>query len=176
VEQVLREVMYMLLYGRELHETEFVHLQLGNVGVKVTPWEFARHAWELPAWDATNVGIDVIGVMFLSGAGLAVEELRRPDFNSGVKIFLNSFRACVMMMQHASWRPVIAAVVKAIELFDSCLQCCELQDLRRRAIDLVMAVRAVGAGCFGDASWLVSAEPSLAGVRRAVAGRLQISC
>jgi hypothetical protein len=174
VEQALREVLYMLLYCRELHKIEFVQLQLGNVGVKVTPCEFARHAWELPAWDATNVGFDVIGAMFVSGAGVVVEELRRPDFNRGVKIFLNSFRVCLVTIQHASWRPVIATVMNAIELFDGCLQSCELQDVRRHAIDLVMAVRAVGAGCFGGASWLVSEELSAAAVRRAVGGRLQI--
>jgi hypothetical protein len=114
VEQLMREVMYMLLYGFEEHRVSFGDLHLANVGVRLSLEDFERVSWPLPAWDAHGFGREIIGVVCVDAEGVQQTNLEGKALNKLLKTFLTSFQQAVVDLRHPSWQPVVRAVTEPL--------------------------------------------------------------
>lgn len=152
IEQLLKEVLYMLLFGFEEQGVSFGDLHLANVGVKVSPEDFMPVPVELPGWDESGFGRCVIGVVCVDAEGVLNTELRGRLLNKLLKTFLTSFHQGVSALQHPSWQLVVRAVSDPLMNYienEASYSLSGMQELRRQAAIMGMNVR----GRINKAMW-----------------------
>jgi hypothetical protein len=110
IEQVLREAMYMLLYGFEDHRVSFGDLHVANVGVRLSLEEFEQVSWPLPAWDEQGFGRGIVGVLCVDAEGVKQTEMQGKLLNKHLKTFLTSFHQFVVALRHPSWQRCVRAL------------------------------------------------------------------
>jgi hypothetical protein len=162
VEQLMREVMYMLLYGFEEHRVSFGDLHLANVGVRLSLEDFGQVSWPLPAWDAQGFGREVVGVVCVDAEGVQQTDLQGKDLNKLLKTFLTSFQQAVVDLRHPSWQPVVRALSEPLTHYianEATYSQYGMLELRRQAAIMGEKVQGALSKAFGSRAFTGGVTP-----------------
>jgi hypothetical protein len=166
IEQVFREVMYMLLYGFEVHGVSFGDLHVANVGVRLSLEEFEQVSWPLPAWDEQGFGRAIVGVLCVDAEGVKQTEMRGSVLNKHLKTFLTSFHQLVVALRHPSWQRCVRALSEPLTHYianEASYSQYGMFELRKQAAIMGGKVQGELSNAFGTRASTVGVTPLFGG-------------
>jgi hypothetical protein len=141
LEQVLREVLYMLLYSHELYGLTFGDVTVAKICMKMSLEEFRLLPWEVPVRDSTNFGQPVVGVMCVGVKSANVETFSRKYFDRYARGFLHEFCRFALHLQGHGWADVMTGFDVAIQSYLTTLDTSNVALLRVLAVGMLAQVR-----------------------------------